>query len=144
MRKRGGGGEPASRRPRRCPRLRASGPLCLLRGTATEAVGGTAELDHLRRLRLRAGHATGVAPGRSLPAAEGGVIYRADILHGDARDRLRELSPGSVQCCISSPPYWGLRDYGVEAQIWGGSPDCAHAWDEHERYAGGAQPGEKV
>lgn len=36
---------------------------------------------------------------------------------GDAAERLRELPDNSVQTCVTSPPYWGLRDYGVEGQI---------------------------
>lgn len=39
------------------------------------------------------------------------------ILHGDVRAMLATLPEGSVQCCVTSPPYWGLRDYGVEGQI---------------------------
>lgn len=39
------------------------------------------------------------------------------LLVGDALDRLRELPDASVQTCVTSPPYWGLRDYGVEGQI---------------------------
>jgi DNA modification methylase len=39
------------------------------------------------------------------------------ILCGDALTVLRTLPPGSVQCCVTSPPYWGLRDYGVEGQL---------------------------
>lgn len=39
------------------------------------------------------------------------------ILQGDVLDRLRELPAESVQCCVTSPPYWGLRDYGVAGQI---------------------------
>lgn len=39
------------------------------------------------------------------------------ILHGDARDMLRTLPDASVHCCVTSPPYWGLRDYGVTGQI---------------------------
>ncbi len=39
------------------------------------------------------------------------------ILIGDVREKLRELPERSVQCCVTSPPYWGLRDYGVEGQI---------------------------
>jgi DNA modification methylase len=38
-------------------------------------------------------------------------------LLGDTRERLRELGAGSVQTCVTSPPYWGLRDYGVAGQI---------------------------
>ncbi len=36
---------------------------------------------------------------------------------GDVRDVLAALEPGSVDCCVTSPPYWGLRDYGSEGQI---------------------------
>jgi DNA modification methylase len=39
------------------------------------------------------------------------------LMVGDVRERLRELPAASVQCCVTSPPYWGLRDYGVEGQI---------------------------
>lgn len=40
-----------------------------------------------------------------------------EILVGDVRDRLGELPDGSVRCVVTSPPYWGLRDYGVDGQI---------------------------
>jgi site-specific DNA-methyltransferase (cytosine-N4-specific) len=39
------------------------------------------------------------------------------IRQGDVRDVLPTLDAGSVQCVITSPPYWGLRDYGMEGQI---------------------------
>jgi hypothetical protein len=39
------------------------------------------------------------------------------ILIGDVRDRLRTLPADSFDCVVTSPPYWGLRDYGVEGQI---------------------------
>lgn len=39
------------------------------------------------------------------------------ILIGDVFDRLRELPSDSFDCVVTSPPYWGLRDYGVEGQI---------------------------
>jgi len=38
-------------------------------------------------------------------------------LTGDTRERLRELDAGSVHTCVTSPPYWGLRDYGHPGQI---------------------------
>ncbi len=41
----------------------------------------------------------------------------AKILVGDCRARLAEIETGSVQTCVTSPPYFGLRDYGNEAQI---------------------------
>ncbi len=39
------------------------------------------------------------------------------ILHGDALSMLRTLPAGSARCCVTSPPYFGLRDYGVDGQI---------------------------
>lgn len=39
------------------------------------------------------------------------------IITGDCRDVLRTLPSESVHCCVTSPPYWGLRDYGVGGQI---------------------------
>ena len=39
------------------------------------------------------------------------------IICGDAIEKLRELPDESVQCCVTSPPYWGLRDYGVDGQL---------------------------
>jgi DNA modification methylase len=40
-----------------------------------------------------------------------------EIRQGDVLARLREIPDGSVNCCVTSPPYWGLRDYGVKGQI---------------------------
>lgn len=39
------------------------------------------------------------------------------ILQGDVLDRLCGLPEESVHCVVTSPPYWGLRDYGVEGQL---------------------------
>ncbi len=40
------------------------------------------------------------------------------ILVGDVREKLAEIPAGSVQTCVTSPPYWGLRDYGVAGQLF--------------------------
>ncbi len=39
------------------------------------------------------------------------------IIIGDSRERLRELPDQSVHCCVTSPPYFGLRDYGCDGQM---------------------------
>ena len=39
------------------------------------------------------------------------------ILTGDCREVLKTLPDASVNCCVTSPPYWGLRDYGHAGQI---------------------------
>ena len=44
-------------------------------------------------------------------------MAEATILVGDVRERLRGVADGSVRCCVTSPPYWGLRDYGHDGQI---------------------------
>ena len=44
-------------------------------------------------------------------------MSRAQLYVGDALDVLQGLPSESVQCCVTSPPYWGLRDYGVEGQL---------------------------
>jgi DNA modification methylase len=55
-------------------------------------------------------------------------FFHADgitIFHGDCRDVLRALPEASVHTCVTSPPYWGLRDYGVERQLGlEPVPDC--------------------
>ena len=50
------------------------------------------------------------------------------ILIGHNITELRKLPEKSVHCCITSPPYWGLRDYGTDPQTWGGKADCQHDW----------------
>jgi DNA modification methylase len=39
------------------------------------------------------------------------------VIEGDAAEQLAKLDAGSVQTCITSPPYWGLRDYGDTGQL---------------------------
>lgn len=44
-------------------------------------------------------------------------------LHGDNTDLLTTLAPRSVQCVVTSPPYYGLRDYGLPPTAW---PDVTY------------------
>lgn len=52
------------------------------------------------------------------------------ILQGDVLDILATLPAESVQCVVTSPPYWGLRDYGLPPSVWGGDSGCEHGWGE--------------
>src|ERR1035438_4467087 len=61
---------------------------------------------------------------RCLSAAPGAMR----ILEGDALACLRKLPDESVQMCVTSPPYWGLRDYSIPKQPWGGDPSHSHEW----------------
>lgn len=47
------------------------------------------------------------------------------ILIGDCLEKLKELPDASVNCIVTSPPYYGLRDYGTGEWI-GGDHDCPH------------------
>tara|TARA_R100001082_G_scaffold98244_1_gene66444 strand:- start:1492 stop:2655 length:1164 start_codon:yes stop_codon:yes gene_type:complete len=47
------------------------------------------------------------------------------ILQGNCLKTLSSLKDKSVNTCVTSPPYWGLRDYGT-AEWQGGDPDCLH------------------
>ena len=47
------------------------------------------------------------------------------ILQGDCREVLKALPDASVHCAVTSPPYFGLRDYGT-ARWEGGDAGCDH------------------
>ena len=53
----------------------------------------------------------------SIPVPEPVIIQDSIILQGDVRSALAYLPDESVQCVVTSPPYWGLRDYGIPGQI---------------------------
>lgn len=63
---------------------------------------------------------------------------KSTILIGDVRKRLSEIPSESVRTCVTSPPYWGLRDYGT-ASWEGGNPECPHTismdtkWNDPKR-----------
>lgn len=48
-----------------------------------------------------------------------------EILQGDCLEVLKGLPDGIVDCCVTSPPYYGLRDYGTGKWV-GGDPKCPH------------------
>jgi len=62
----------------------------------------------------------------------GSVLVQADA-------RWIPLADGSVQCCVTSPPYWSLRDYGLGPSIFGGNAECEHIWGKErlQREEGG-------
>jgi len=58
----------------------------------------------------------------------------------DCRIGLKQLPDESVDCFISSPPYWLKREYSIEPTIWDGDPNCKHDWDDpvvNYKYSGG-------
>lgn len=59
------------------------------------------------------------------------------ILCGDVRDQLRLIPDETVNCVVTSPPYWGLRDYGT-ASWEGGDPEHAHRVHDERASAPGS------
>jgi DNA modification methylase len=55
------------------------------------------------------------------------------IEEADALNLLRELPDNWAQTCVTSPPYWGLCDYGLPPATWGGNPRCRHHWGDVQR-----------
>ena len=47
------------------------------------------------------------------------------ILQGDSLEKLKTLPDNIIDCCVTSPPYYGLRDYGTGTWV-GGDPNCPH------------------
>lgn len=65
-------------------------------------------------------------------------IAEAKIYIGDCLESLKTMPDKSVNCCITSPPYYGLRDYGTAA--WeGGDPKCDHVIEKMRRGLGLAE-----
>lgn len=50
------------------------------------------------------------------------------IILGHCLEKMLDMPAGIFQTCITSPPYWRLRDYGLEPIVWDGDPDCDHEW----------------
>jgi DNA modification methylase len=61
-------------------------------------------------------------------AQEQPLTLNPNILLGDVRESLKSIPDNSVHCVVTSPPYWGLRDYGT-GKWEGGSPECSHKRD---------------
>jgi len=64
------------------------------------------------------------------------------IINADVFEGLAQLEDESVQCCVTSPPYWGLRDYGT-ARWEGASSSCDHVSHTIRTGAGMEALGEK-
>jgi DNA modification methylase len=63
------------------------------------------------------------------------------IYHGHAPEVLRKLAEKSVNTVVNSPPYWGLRDYGIQPSIWGGDANCNHDFGQEIVDRSRATPG---
>jgi len=53
------------------------------------------------------------------------------VIVGDCTEVMAGWPEDSIDLVVTSPPYWGLRDYGSETiKMWGGDPECEHEWAE--------------
>lgn len=57
---------------------------------------------------------------------------RTDVIFNtDAASGLGRLPDNSIDCIVTSPPYWQLRDYGLSPILFGGRQDCEHDFDDY-------------
>lgn len=95
--------------------------------TVDKTIAADPQLDELREI-FADGECTIPAIQRALRVGYQRASRLFNLLHpqtggdvtihnGDALEMLRTLPDESVQCCVTSPPYWGLRDYGCAGQI---------------------------
>jgi len=59
------------------------------------------------------------------------VIGGTTLILGDCMSIIPTLEAGIASCSVTSPPYFGLRDYGLTPSIWGGDQACKHEWTVH-------------
>lgn len=62
------------------------------------------------------------------------------VIQGDCRVIMKTWPNDSIDTIITSPPYWGLRDFGLESLVWGGADGCEHQWGKEQQdfdYKGG-------
>ena len=53
---------------------------------------------------------------------------------GNVIDKLKEIPDNSIDCIVTSPPYYGLRSYKGADTIWGGNPECEHEWISQQNH----------
>jgi site-specific DNA-methyltransferase (adenine-specific) len=68
---------------------------------------------------------------QTLGAVQSASLPRNTILQGDVRTRMRELPDNSIDCIITSPPYFGVRNYGHDDQM--GAEEHVTAWVDELR-----------
>ena len=59
------------------------------------------------------------------------MMERNRIYQGSALEVLKTFPDESIDMVMTSPPYWGLRSYSTNPQIWDGNPECQHEWTEY-------------
>jgi len=52
------------------------------------------------------------------------------IYLGNCLEVMQDFLDESVNCVVTSPPYWGLRDYNLDPLIWDSDNGCLHEWGD--------------
>jgi DNA modification methylase len=79
------------------------------------------------------------------PSSSVGAKQTHTIIQGDVRKALATLPDESMDCVVTSPPYWGLRDYKVEPVVWDGVEGCEHDFSvKYHKPKGGGDPVEST
>lgn len=59
----------------------------------------------------------------------GDDVPTATLYYGEScLETLGQIDDKTIHCAVTSPPYWGLRDYEIGSSVWGGERGCTHDW----------------
>lgn len=112
--------EPPRKRTRRASRaapfVSDSLDKCTQRDASPVTASPIPQPTRKRRARSRQILVPTTAP-MATPPATAAALSPCEVLVGDCRTILSGRADGSFACCVTSPPYWGMRDYGVDGQI---------------------------
>lgn len=64
------------------------------------------------------------------------LLEKNKIYLGNSLNVLQTFPDESIDLCVTSPPYYNLRNYGGDLEIWGGDDKCEHEWGESEPFRG--------
>ena len=70
----------------------------------------------------------------SVQGVEGDFEMNIKLLNGHVLDMLNKIPDESVDCIVTSCPYYGLRSYKGADTIWGGNPECEHEWISQQNH----------
>jgi DNA modification methylase len=55
--------------------------------------------------------------------------FRNKIFVGNCLELLKQYPDESIDCLVTSPPYYKKRAYGTNYQVWDNDPNCEHGWE---------------
>jgi len=61
-------------------------------------------------------------------------LFQNKVIHGNVLDVIKTIPDNTADMIITSPPYWGLRDYNLPDTVFGNNYDCDHIWQEENHF----------